>query len=71
MSAESAGAPLRIGLPPAQFAAAFPFHFAVDESLTILQVGATLRRLCPDVQAGARCDVLFKAVRPEGQIRLN
>lgn len=71
MSAESAGAPLRIGLPPAQFAAAFPFHFAVDESLTILQVGRTLRRVCPDVLPGARCDVLFRAVRPQGQIRLD
>ena len=61
-------APPQIGLPPEQFAAAFPFHFAVDAQLTILQVGATLRRICPDVRPGARLAEFFRPIRPEGRI---
>jgi len=58
----------RIGLPPEQFAAAFPFHVAVDADLALLQVGSTLRRVCPDVRPGARLDQVFRAVQPEGRI---
>ena len=59
-----------IGLPPEQFAAAFPFHFALNLDLQFLQAGSTLRRLCPDIQLGARLDQAFTAVRPRGQISL-
>ena len=58
----------QIGLPPEQFAAAFPFHVAVDADLTILQVGSTLRRICPDVRPGARLAEVFHPIRPEGRI---
>ena len=58
----------QIGLPPEQFAAAFPFHLAVDAGLTILQAGATLRRICPDVRPGARLAEVFRPIRPEGRI---
>jgi PAS domain S-box-containing protein len=71
MSAAGAGVPLQIGLPPAQFAAAFPFHLATDESLTLLQVGATLGRLCPDVRPDVRLDAVFRSVRPEGAITVD
>ncbi len=57
-----------IGLPPEQFAAAFPFHLAVDRTLRFLQAGATLRRLCPDIQPGASLAASFRPLRPEGQI---
>jgi PAS domain S-box-containing protein len=40
----------------------------VDAQLTILQVGSTLRRVCPDVRPGARLDTVFRSVRPEGSI---
>jgi PAS domain S-box-containing protein len=66
-----APSPWAIGLPPRQFAEAFPFHFAVDAALTILQVGATLRRLCPDVQPGASLDRLFRSLRPDVPITLD
>lgn len=56
------------GLPPEQFAAAFPFHIVTDPRLTILQVGASLGRICPDIRPGARLDAVVRVVRPEGQI---
>ena len=62
--------PPLIGLPPEQFAAAFPFHFALNLELQFLQAGATLRRICPDVQLGVSLDQVFRAVRPQGQISL-
>ena len=71
MSSSGASAPLRIGLPPEQFAAAFPFHVAVDRTLAILQAGTSLSRVCPDVQAGADLARLFRALRPEGQLTLD
>jgi PAS domain S-box-containing protein len=60
-----------IGLPPKQFAAAFPFHFATDESLALVQIGATLGRLCPDVRPDARIDEVFRPVRPHGSITID
>jgi len=71
MTASGATAPPRIGLPPEQFAAAFPFHIAVDATLAVLQAGTSLSRVCPDVQAGAGLARLFRALRPEGQLTLD
>ena len=59
-----------IGLPPEQFAAAFPFHLALDRNLKLIQAGSTLRRICPDVQPGADLDQIFHSIRPEGQMTL-
>ena len=59
-----------IGLPPEQFAAAFPFHLGVDRNLRLLQVGSTLQRICPDVQPGADLDRVFRSIRPEGRMTL-
>ena len=61
---------LPIGLPPEQFAAAFPFHLALDRKLSLVQAGSTLRRICPDVQAGADLDQIFRSIRPEGRMTL-
>ena len=52
MNGNGTFAPAQIGLPADQFAAAFPFHFAVDDQLRFVQVGATLQRLCADVHRG-------------------
>ncbi len=57
-----------VGLPPAEFAAAFPFHLAVDRDLRVVQAGKTLLRLCPDVRPGAALAELFRPIRPEGEI---
>jgi PAS domain S-box-containing protein len=46
----NAGEPL--GLPPEVFAAAFPFHFAVDRKLTLRRIGNSLLRLCPTLVIG-------------------
>ena len=60
-----------IGLPPDQFAAAFPFHIALDLELGILQVGSSLRRLCLDAQPGASLHQIFHPIRPKGTISLD
>jgi PAS domain S-box-containing protein len=68
MTSEERPGAASFGLPPEQFAAAFPFHIVTDRRLTILQVGASLGRICPDIRPGARLDAVVGAVRPEGQI---
>jgi|GEM_PF-1832875 len=70
MNLPSPSARSPIGLPPEQFAAAFPFHFALDLQLRFLQAGATLRRICPDVQPGVPLAQVFNAFRPHGEISL-
>lgn len=61
---------MRIGLPPEQFAAAFPFHFALDLNLNFIQLGSTLCRVCADAQPGAAFVSVFSSVRPAGEISL-
>lgn len=60
--------PPPIGLPPEQFAAAFPFHLALDRELKLIQAGSTLRRICPDLESGVRLSEVFRAIRPEGSM---
>ena len=59
-----------IGLPPKQFAAAFPFHFALDQQLCFIQAGSTLSRICPDLKPGVQLADIFESFRPKGQISL-
>lgn len=54
-----------IGLSPEQFDAAFPFHFAIDRSLVIVQAGRALRRTCPDAVAGVALAGVFSLKEPE------
>lgn len=58
----------RIGLPPEQFAAAFPFHLALDRNLKFLQAGSTIRRICPDLQPGTTLAEIFRPIQPMGEI---
>ncbi len=58
----------QIGLPPAQFAAAFPFHMAMDRSLAFVQIGATLGRICADVRPGGTLAQSFRSLQPAGTI---
>lgn len=61
----SASPSTQIGLAPEQFDAVFPFHFALDADLRIVQVGSSLARYCSDVTPGARFVDVFGLLRPE------
>jgi signal transduction histidine kinase/ActR/RegA family two-component response regulator len=54
----------QFNLSPAQFAAAFPFHFVLDREMRMLQVGAALRRLCPECAPGTGLADSFQVRRP-------
>ena len=53
-----------LNLSPPQFAAAFPFHIALDERMRLLQTGAVLARLCPAMVAGSAFGEHFDVQRP-------
>jgi signal transduction histidine kinase/CheY-like chemotaxis protein/HPt (histidine-containing phosphotransfer) domain-containing protein len=53
-----------ISLTPRQLAVAFPFHFAIDRSNCIVQVGQVLQRLYPNLLVGERLERHFKINRP-------
>ncbi len=53
-----------LSLSPQQFAAAFPFHLALDEELRVLQCGAVLNRLYAGLVAGAALEDHFTVQRP-------
>ncbi|WP_299406012.1 ATP-binding protein [Acaryochloris sp. IP29b_bin.148] len=50
-------------LPPEQFAAAFPFHFVLNEKLEIIQAGTSLQHLIPDIW-GSQFQQQFDIQRP-------
>jgi signal transduction histidine kinase/DNA-binding response OmpR family regulator/HPt (histidine-containing phosphotransfer) domain-containing protein len=52
------------GLPPEQFEFAFPFHIVFDRSLTVVQHGPAVPRICPGVAIGRTLDDLVKVRRP-------
>ncbi|MFN0087683.1 MAG: response regulator [Blastocatellia bacterium] len=54
---------VKYGLPPARFAAAFPYHLVLDSRLRIVQMGAVLRRLCPHA-LGSEFEKVFEIARP-------
>jgi len=51
-------------LSPAQFSAAFPFHFVLDEWMRVVQVGSVLARVCPELTLGSTLDASFSVERP-------
>ncbi len=51
-------------LTPQLFAEAFPFHFAIDTDLRIVQCGRSLTKLCPAMREGAVFADIFQIVRP-------
>ena len=55
---------MKYGLPPPMFAAAFPFHLALDRDARIVQMGAVLGRLCPQ-GVGGEFDACFEILRPQ------
>jgi two-component system NtrC family sensor kinase len=50
----------QFGLPPQQFATAFPFHLVLNMQMEILQVGTTLQRICADILPSVIIDKLFE-----------
>ena len=53
-----------VSLPPAAFAAAFPFHIVFGPDMRVRQVGATLARLLPALVPGELVTAHFRLVRP-------
>jgi PAS domain S-box-containing protein len=53
-------------MPWVQVEEAFPFLFAWNSEMQIIQVGPSLARIARDVSAGAQLDQLFKLERPLG-----
>ncbi|HEY4219350.1 MAG TPA: response regulator [Gemmatimonadaceae bacterium] len=52
------------GLPPEQFEFAFPFHIVFDRTLTIVQHGPAVPRICPAAAVGRSLDDLVRVKRP-------
>jgi PAS domain S-box-containing protein len=53
-----------LNLSPPHFAAAFPFHIALDERMRLLQIGSVLARLCPAMVEGSAFGEHFDIQRP-------
>jgi len=71
LRAREAGGPgPAISLGPGEFARAFPFHFACDRNLRVLQVGVSLARVAPEVQPGACLRDSFTLTRPTRELTI-
>lgn len=53
-------------LPGGEFLRAFPFYIAWNGEGVLVEVGPSLRKICPAAQPGARLDAVFRLVRPRG-----
>jgi PAS domain S-box-containing protein len=56
----------RYSLGSTAFAAAFPFHFAIDPELRVVQVGRSLTRAVPALSVGASLLDVFEVRTPAG-----
>jgi two-component system, sensor histidine kinase and response regulator len=54
-----------LGLTPASLAQVFPFHLALDRQGRVLQTGAVLRRLCPQLTEGSRAEASIRIRDPK------
>ena len=57
-----------VSLPPSAFAAAFPFHIAIDPDLRLRQAGSSLLRLMPGLVPGAFVPDYFRLPPPHGPL---
>lgn len=57
--------PIERSLPPDCFAKVFPFHFAFNRNLEIIQAGEVLQRISPEGFMGGQLDQFFQIVRPK------
>jgi signal transduction histidine kinase/CheY-like chemotaxis protein/HPt (histidine-containing phosphotransfer) domain-containing protein len=53
-----------LGLSPEQFSAAFPFHWVVDENMSLVQCGQSLVKIIPDIALGADLRDFITVARP-------
>ena len=56
------------GLAPSLLDRVWPFHMVLDPDLLIMQVGSSLRRLCPGVVPGRELGSLVQVVSPAGAL---
>ena len=59
--------PHEFSLSPKLFGRVFPFHFACDRNLNLVQLGDVLQRICPEIQLGDPLDRHFRLQRPNIQ----
>lgn len=57
--------PIERSLPPDCFAKVFPFHFAFNQTLEIIQAGKVLQRISPEGLVGGQLDQFFQVLRPK------
>lgn len=57
-----------LGLDAQNMELAFPFHLVVDEQLRVVQAGASLRRLLPQLQAGVSLQHYFTLLSHKGEL---
>jgi len=57
-----------VSLAPDDFARAFPFHFACNRDLRVVQAGQSLDRIAPEVLPGARLVDSFDLARPNREL---
>jgi PAS domain S-box-containing protein len=55
-------------IPTEEFLRAFPFFFAWDDQNLIMEVGPSLRKMCPEIQLGMRLQDAFVLKRPTGEL---
>lgn len=53
-----------IGLSRGEVDRAFPFHFAIDDDLRIIQIGPVLARMAPEVAVGVSAAEVIRLIRP-------
>lgn len=53
-----------ISLSPSLLADVFPFHLALNQAGTIVQVGRVLQRICPALEVGGNFEQYFQIQRP-------
>jgi len=58
------GAPVTLFLSPEQIAGLFPFHILLDRELAVVQAGASIQKLLPDLEPGVRLEDFFQIDRP-------
>ncbi len=60
-----------IGIPAACLDKVFPFHIAVGENLSVLQIGQSMRRIAPALEIGTPLGEHFRLRRPHGELTLD
>jgi len=59
------------GIPANLLDTVFPFHFAIDEHLHVLQVGSSLSRIAPQLTVGTALTASLVLRRPHGNLTIS